>query len=80
MSAETLVPWGSAHPVALPQQMLARVKAAIDEGREVSIRYAGDRARTYEDAQLMERAYIDGWNAHVRWLKKRQPSTSRGEP
>lgn len=35
--AETLVPWGSAHPMALPQQMLARVKGAIDAGREVSI-------------------------------------------
>ena len=35
--AETLVPWGSAHPMALPQQMLARVKGAIEAGKEVSI-------------------------------------------
>lgn len=37
MSATTLTPWGSGHPLALPQQMLTRVKDAIAAGREVCI-------------------------------------------
>lgn len=34
---ETLVPWGKANPLAIPQQMQARVKRALDEGREVHV-------------------------------------------
>jgi hypothetical protein len=37
MTPDTLVPWGSAHPLAIPQQMLARIKSAIEEGREVAV-------------------------------------------
>lgn len=36
-SVETLTPWGSAHPLAIPQQMLARVKRALEEKHEVAI-------------------------------------------
>lgn len=37
MGVEQFTPWGSAQPLALPQQMTARIRDAIDAGQEVAV-------------------------------------------
>ena len=37
MSVEQFTPWGSAHPLALPQQMTTRIRDAIDAGQDVAV-------------------------------------------
>ena len=37
MRARILTPWGTATPLSIPQQMLARVQRAMEENREIHV-------------------------------------------